>query len=76
MASQVINPSVDKVTLIVGTAALIIENLPNTIEAAQRIAALFRKEGIETRIVEVNQQAIGANNEALKVIEDYTEKQE
>lgn len=61
-------------TIIVGATALVIENLPSMIESAARIQKLLREQGIESRIVEVNQQAAAAADSVLREIREYRAK--
>lgn len=63
--------SAEQATIIIGGAALVIENIPNMVEAALKIQRLLQEQGVEARVVAVNQQAITASNDALRVIEEY-----
>ncbi len=61
-------------TIIVGTTAVVIENLPHMIELAIRIRDLLRTDGLEANIVDIHRRAIAANTETEQIIADWREK--
>lgn len=61
-------------TIIVGSVALIVENIPNMIEAAIRIRDLLRQQGMEVNIVDINRRAIEANTETERIIAAWRAK--
>ena len=62
-------------TIIIGTSVLILEALPNVMEAAIKIQKLLREQGIEANIQAVNRQAIEASTETERIIAEWKARQ-
>ena len=56
-------------TIIIAGTAILIEQLPNMVEAVLKIKRLLEAEGVEVRLV--NTQALEASTETLRLIDDW-----